>query len=130
LERFRTRLETAGWKGGTTVQYLVAGEYVEPGPLLPSEQVVVMIQQLILPSHDALTNLKAEGKLIAGGYSVGERAGAFIFDVESNEELDSLLQSLPFWGLIKFRVTPLEEIEGRRERDRQQAEQIEQMLQQ
>jgi len=87
-----------------------------------------MIRQAILPSHDALTNLKAEGKLIAGGYSVGERAGAFIFEVDSNEELDSLLQGLPYWGLIKFRVTPLQEVEGRRERDRQQAEQIEQSL--
>jgi len=110
------------------MQYLVTGEYVEPGPLLPPDQVATMIRQAILPSHDALTNLKAEGKLIAGGYSVGERAGAFIFEVDSNEELDSLLQGLPYWGLIKFRVTPLQEVEGRRERDRQQAEQIEQSL--
>jgi muconolactone delta-isomerase len=110
------------------MQYLVTGEYVEPGPLLPPDQVATMIRQAILPSHDALTNLKAEGKLIAGGYSVGERAGAFIFEVDSNEELDSLLQGLPYWGLIKFRVTPLQEVEGKRERDRQQAEQIEQSL--
>jgi muconolactone delta-isomerase len=111
------------------MQYLVTGDYVEPGPLQPPEQLVDMIRQVILPSHDALTNLKAEGKLLAGGYSVGERAGAFIFDVDSNKELDSLLQSLPFWGLIKFRVTPLEDVEDRRERDRQQADQIEQTLQ-
>ena len=110
------------------MQYLVTGEYVEPGPLLPPDQVATMIRQAILPSHDALTNLKAEGKLIARGYSVGERSGAFIFEVDSNEELDSLLQGLPYWGLIKFRVTPLQEVEGRRERDRQQAEQIEQSL--
>jgi muconolactone delta-isomerase len=112
------------------MQYLVTGDYVEPGPLLPPDQVAGMIRQLVLPSHDALTNLKAEGKFVAGGYSVGERAGAFIFDVDSNEELDALLQSLPYWGLIKLKVTPLEEVEGRRERDRQQAEQIEQSLQQ
>jgi muconolactone delta-isomerase len=111
------------------MQYLVTGDYVEPGPLFPPDQVAGMIRQLILPSHDALTNLRAEGKLVAGGYSVGERAGAFIFEVDSNEELDALLQSLPYWGLIKFKVTPLEEVEGRRERDRQQAEQIEQTLQ-
>lgn len=111
------------------MQYLVTGEYVEPGPLLPPDQVAGMIRQMILPSHDAIANLKAEGNVIAGGYSVGERAGAFIFDVDSNEELDTLLQGLPFWGMIKFRVTPLEDVEGRRERDRQQAEQIEQMLQ-
>jgi muconolactone delta-isomerase len=112
------------------MQYLVTGEFIDPGPLLPPEQLVDMIRQVIVPSHDALSSLKSEGKLVAGGYSVGERAGAFIFEVDSNAELDTLLQSLPFWGLIKFRVTPLEDVEGRRERDRQQADQIEQGLQQ
>lgn len=111
------------------MQYLVTGEYVDPGPLLPPDQLVGMLRQVILPSHDVLTNLKAEGKVVAGGYSVGERAGAFIFEADSNAELDALLQSLPYWGLIKFKVTPLEEVEGRRERDRGQAEQIEQSLQ-
>ena len=112
------------------MQYLVTGEFIDPGPLLPPDQLAGMIRQLVLPSHDVLTNLKAEGKLIAGGYSVGERAGAFIFEADSNEELDTLLQGLPYWGVIKFKVTPLQDVEGRRERDRQQVEQLEQMLHQ
>src|SRR5919202_1756633 len=99
------------------MQYLVTGEFIDPGPLLPPDQLVELIRHLVVPSHDALTNLKAEGKLLGGGYSVGERAGAFIFDVDSNAELDSLLQSLPYWGLVKFKVTPLEDVESRRERD-------------
>ncbi len=53
-----------------------------------------------------------------------EKAAAFIFEVDSNEELDSLLQNLPYWGLVKMKATPLQDIEGRRERDRQQADQI------
>jgi muconolactone delta-isomerase len=112
------------------MQYLVTGEFIDPGPLLPPEQLVELLRQAVLPSHDALTNLRTEGKLLAGGYSVGERAGAFIFEVDSNAELDALLQSLPYWGLLKLKATPLEEVEGRRERDRQQADQIEQMLHQ
>src|SRR5215210_6388202 len=111
------------------MQYLVTGEFIDPGPLLPPDQLVELIRQLVVPSHDALTNLRAEGKLLAGGYSVGERAGAFIFEVDSNEELDSLLQGLPYWGLVKMKVTPLQDVEGRRERDYQQVEQIEQSLQ-
>ena len=111
------------------MQYLVTGEFIDPGPLLPPDQLAGMGRQMILPSHDVLMNLKAEGKLLAGGYAVGERAGAFIFEVDSNEELDSLLQGLPHWGLVKMKVTPLQDIEGRRERDRQQVEQIEQSLQ-
>ena len=111
------------------MQYLVTGEFIDPGPLLPPDQLAGMLRQVVLPSHDVLTNLKAEGKLLGGSYSVGERAGAFIFDVDSNAELDSLLQGLPYWGLIKFKVTLLEVIERRRERDSQQADQIEQSLQ-
>ncbi len=111
------------------MQYLVTGEFIDPGPLLPPDQLAGMLRQMVVPSHDALTNLKAQGKLIAGGYAVGERAGAFIFEADSNAELDGLLQSLPYWELVKLKVTPLETIEGRSERDRQQAEQIEQSLQ-
>ena len=111
------------------MQYLVSGEFIDPGPLLPPDQLAGMLRQVVVPSHDVLTNLKSEGKLLAGGYAVGERAGAFIFDVDSNEELDSLLQGLPYWGLVRMKVTPLETIEGRSERDSQQAEHIEQMLQ-
>jgi muconolactone delta-isomerase len=89
-----------------------------------------MMRQAVLPSHDVVKNLMSEGKIIAGGYAVGERAAAFIFEAESNAELDALLQGLPYWGLIKIKVTPLEDVGGRQERDRQQAEQIEQSLQQ
>jgi|SRR5215216_3800213 len=111
------------------MQYLVTAEFVEPGPLLAPDQLLGMMRQAILPSHDALTNLRSEGKLIAGGFAVGERVGAFIFEAESNAELDALLQGLPVWGLVKMKATPLEEVEGRRERDRQFTEQLEQTLQ-
>ena len=111
------------------MQYLVTGEFIDPGPLPPPDQLAGMLRQAVLPSHDVLTNLKAEGKLLAGGYAVGERAAAFIFEVDSNEELDSLLMGLPYWGLVKIKVTPLEEVEGRKERDLQGAEEIEQSLQ-
>jgi muconolactone delta-isomerase len=52
-----------------------------------------------------------------------------IFEAESNEELDSILQRLPLWGLAKWKVTPLETLEGRTARDRQFIEQLEQSLQ-
>jgi hypothetical protein len=64
------RLEPAGQWVGTEqakIQYLVTGEFIDPGPLLPPDQLAGMIRQAILPSHDVLTNLKSEGKLIAGG---------------------------------------------------------------
>jgi len=36
---------------------------------------------------------------------------------------------LPLWGLAKWKVTPLENLEGRTSRDRQFIEQLEQSLQ-
>jgi len=63
------------------------------------------------------------------GLPVGERALVLIFEAESNEELDTILQRLPLWGLAKWKVTPLETLEGRTGRDRQYIEQLEQSLQ-
>jgi hypothetical protein len=60
------------------VQYLVTQEYVDPGPLLPPEQLVGIMRMAILPGHEAMENLRSEGKILAGGFPVGERAIAFI----------------------------------------------------
>ena len=111
------------------MQYLVTEELIDPGPLLPPDQLVGMMRQAVLPSLDVLINLKSEGKIIAGGVPVGERALVLIFEAESNEELDTILQRLPLWGLAKWKVTPLENLEGRSARDRQFTEQLEQSLQ-
>jgi muconolactone delta-isomerase len=111
------------------MQYLVTEELIDPGPLLAPDQLARIMRQWVTPSIDALINLKSEGKIIAGGVRVGERALVLIFEAESNEELDSILQSLPLWGLGKWKVTPLETLEGRNERDRQFTDELEQSLQ-
>ena len=88
-----------------------------------------MMRSAVLPGHEALINLKSEGKVIAGGFPVGERAIAFIVETDSPEELDSLLEEIPFWGIVKTKVTALQGFEARRDQDRQFAEQLEQSLQ-
>ena len=50
------------------MQYLVTEELINPGPLLPPDQLVGIMRQWVLPSMDALINLKSEGKIIAGGF--------------------------------------------------------------
>jgi hypothetical protein len=112
------------------VQYLVTQEFVDPGPLLPPDRFLGMLRSAVLPGHEALINLKSEGKVIAGGFPVGERAIAFIVEADSPEELDALLLEIPFWVITKTKVTPLQDFEARRDLDRQGAEQLEQMLQQ
>ena len=84
----------------------------------------------VLPGHEALLNLKSEGKVIAGGFPVGERAIAYIVEADSPKELDALLQGIPFWGIVKTKVNPLQDFEDRRDQDRQAAERLESTLQQ
>ena len=112
------------------MQYLVTMELVDPGPLLPPQQLLGMYRTAVLPGHEALINLKSDGKILAGGYPVGERAIAFIVEADSPKELDSLLLKIPFWGITKTKVAPLQDFEDRRDQDQQAAEQMEQSLQQ
>jgi hypothetical protein len=79
--------------------------------------------------HEAPLNLKAEGNILAGGFPVGERAIAFIVEADFPEELDSFLQGIPFWGIVKTKVTLLQDFEDRRDQDRQFTKQLEQTLQ-
>jgi Muconolactone delta-isomerase len=102
----------------------------DPGPLLPPDRFLGMMRSAVLPGHEVLINLKSEGKVIAGGFPVGERAIAFIVEADSPKELDELLLEIPFWVITKTKVTPLQDFEDRRDLDRQGAEQLEQMLQQ
>ena|SRR5829696_4388842 len=112
------------------MQYLVTMDFVDPGPLLPPQQFLQMARTAVLPGHEVLNNLKSEGKVVAGGFPVGERAVAFIIEADSPKELDVLLQGIPFWGIVKTKVTPLQDFEDRHDQDRQFAEQLEQTLQQ
>jgi hypothetical protein len=50
------------------MQYLVTEDLIDPGVLLPPDQLVGMMRQAILPYVDALITLKSEGKIIAGGF--------------------------------------------------------------
>lgn len=94
-------------------RYLVTGEYVDPGPLLPPQQLVQLLEQMVLPSFEALAKLEEQKKILGGGLVAGARAGAFIVDVGSNSELNRLLQELPFWGIVKWTSTPLQSFRER-----------------
>jgi muconolactone delta-isomerase len=119
-----------GRKEEGRMQYLVSMDFVDPGPLLATQQFAEMVRAAVLPGHEALQTLKSEGKILAGGFPLGERAIAFIVEADSPTELDSLLMEIPFWGIVKTKVTPLQGFEDRQDQDRQFAEQLEQSLQQ
>jgi muconolactone delta-isomerase len=111
------------------MQYLVTMNFVEPGPLLPPEQLVGLMRSAILPTLETLERLDSEGKILGGGHPVGERAVAFIVEAESNDELDVLLlHELPAWDILKSEVTALRRFEDRLETERQFTEHFESTL--
>jgi muconolactone delta-isomerase len=98
--------------GEETMWYLVKGEYVDPGALLPPAQTADLIERSVNPSLDALAKM-AKKKQIFGGLPVGERAVVFVLDAASHEDVDAMLSGLPFWGLLKWQVTPLDSFSHR-----------------
>ena len=98
--------------------YLVTMETIEPG-LLPPQQTSQLVEQVIIPSLEALAKLETERKVLAGGAFAGARSAVAIIEAVSNEELSRLLRSLPFWGLMKIGVTPLQSFEEEAAQNRQ-----------
>ncbi len=99
------------------MRYLVTAEWIELGALLSPEQVIGIIEQTVGPSLEILAQWEEEGK-IHGGIFPGERAGAWVIEADSNEELDGMLNTLPFWGQMKWHIRPLQtsrsKLEGQR----------------
>ena len=98
------------------MRYLVSGSE-GPGFASP-EEAVEILEEVVLPTFDALMKLEAQKKIAAGGLPVGDRAFIFIVEAASNEELDRLLRSLPAWGVLEWHVTPLQSFAGRAAQDR------------
>ncbi len=57
------------------------------------------------------TRLEKEGKLECRYHVVGSHGGAWIYKVESNEELDRLLAASPVYNYASYQVLPLAEMQ-------------------
>jgi len=66
----------------------------------------------ILRQQDYGARLEKAGKVHARYHLVGSHGGAWIYDVESNEELDMLLAQAPVYNLASYEVHPLAEMRG------------------
>ena len=108
--------------------YLVNAEYVDPGPLLPPQQAIPILENAVFPSFEAMENLLKQKKILAGGLIAGARAGAFVMEAESNAEVSRILMELPFWGLVHWKVTPLESFRERLSEERKVIERLKKSL--
>jgi muconolactone delta-isomerase len=92
-------------------QYLVRMDITRADPLLPVERLVGVIREAVLPSVESLIALKTQGKVVTGGYPIGQGAIVFIVETDSEEELHEILEGLPLSEVAEAKVTPLRTFE-------------------
>lgn len=68
------------------------------------------MMRAVLRQQEYGTRLQAEGKLAGRYHLVGSHGGAWIYDVDSNEELDNLLAKAPAYNYATYEVLPLAEM--------------------
>lgn len=90
--------------------YLVTAEWIE-NPEATADEAAAVWKQMVDPSVRDLARLVRE-KTIMGGVFAGERAGCFIIDCKSTEELGQVIRDLPFWPRLKWNVRALESFES------------------
>lgn len=96
------------------MRFLVELDHVKTGAQLSGESARAFVESVIYPTLARAEELVREGRIVAGGPVAGRIALRFIADVESSEQLDRLVISLPLWTVSETRVTPLIEFSERR----------------
>jgi muconolactone delta-isomerase len=88
------------------MRFLVTIDGSDIGVEMPPKQLVQVIDQMVIPSIEQLAQWDREGRIHGGGYTAA-RGVVFMIDADSSEEVDQLVSSLPYWGLVKIEVKPL-----------------------
>jgi muconolactone delta-isomerase len=109
------------------MKYLVTGEFIEPGPSASPELMAQILKTAVLPSLDTLATWERENR-ISGGLLVGERAGVFVVKARSNREVDQMLEKLPFWTFLKWKVSPLNSFSNRVSQDLSTVERLDRLM--
>lgn len=82
--------------------FFVRGELKGAFPL-PREQAL----ELVVKEWETVISYRQQGKVLAGGALAGRKGGCGIFDVDSTEELHTLVSQLPMFPFIEWEVIPL-----------------------
>lgn len=79
----------------------------EAYPSLPVGGLARVVREAILPSVEALLPLGVEGRLVTGGYLIGEGQMVFVFEADSEEEVREVLEGLPLSGVATPDIRPM-----------------------
>jgi len=96
------------------MKFLVELDHVKTGQPFTQDTVRSFIEGIIFPTIARAEQLVQEGRIVAGGPVAGRIAVRFIADVETVQQLDQLVSSLPLWPVAETRVTPLIDFSDRR----------------
>ncbi len=96
------------------MKFLVELDHLKTGQPLTQDTARSFIEGIIFPTIAKAEQLIQEGRIVAGGPVAGRIAIRFIAEVETVQQLDQLVSSLPLWTVAETRVTPLIEFSDRR----------------
>lgn len=66
----------------------------------------------VMRMQDYGARMEKEGKAISRYHVIGSHGGAWIYQVDSHEELDRLLAQAPVYNFATYEVYPLAEMTG------------------
>ncbi len=96
------------------MRFLVELDHVKTGQPFTEAAAHAFIEGIIFATLGRAEQLAQEGRIVAGGPVAGRIALRFIADVETVQQLDQIVFSLPLWTVAETRVTPLIDFSDRR----------------
>lgn len=86
--------------------FLVTSELKQLPPFLPQQ-----VKEIMIEGWEKVIDYQKQGKILAQGMFAGRKGGCVIWDVESVEELHTLLSQSPIFPFLETEITPLISIE-------------------
>ncbi len=78
--------------------------------LQPGLKIGPELAKTLFDLQDYAKKLRGEGKLERHYHVIGKHGGVWIFDVESNEELEDLIAKMPVYNYSVYEIYPLTEM--------------------
>lgn len=95
--------------GGPIEEEMMAGKFLVLWKL-ELRRATPDVARVLFRQQDYGARLLEAGKLEARYHLVGGHGGAWIYNVDSNEELDNLLAQAPLYNMSSYKVIPLAEM--------------------
>lgn len=96
------------------MKFLVELDHSMPSEPLAAEAARAFIEDIIYPTLTRGEELIKQGHILSGGPVAGRVALRFIAEVETAQQLDQIISSIPLWTVAETSITPLIEFGDRR----------------